>query len=150
MATKPALRIGYMVGTGVDLRQFTVLPSFLVDYYWSKDLSFEVEVGAQWTNSVQFGTKSNDVELLATIGVRYDVYSDTSTKAESKSCAGIAHAPTAAVARRLSQASARMRDMGRFVHKSGLILGHHRRAGSPRPVRNRGLLSFIKTNGCIP
>jgi hypothetical protein len=77
----PRLRLGYMVGTGVDLKQYTVLPSFLVDYYWSKDLSFEVEVGAQWTNTMQSGVKSNDVELLAMIGLRYDFYSDTSTKA---------------------------------------------------------------------
>jgi tetratricopeptide (TPR) repeat protein len=76
----PRLRLGYMVGTGVDLKQYTVLPSFLVDYYWTKDLSLEIEVGAQWTSSMQSGIKSKDTELLATIGLRYDFYSDTSTK----------------------------------------------------------------------
>jgi hypothetical protein len=77
----PRLRLGYTVGTGTDLRQYTVLPSFLVDYYWTKDLSLEFEVGAQWTSSVQSGIRSKDTELLATIGLRYDFYTDTSTKA---------------------------------------------------------------------
>ena len=77
----PRLRLGYTQGTGVDLKQYTVLPSFLVDYYWTKDLSLEVEVGALWTSGVQSGIKSKDVELLATIGLRYDFYSDTTTKA---------------------------------------------------------------------
>jgi hypothetical protein len=77
----PRLRLGYTEGTGVDLKQYTVLPSFLVDYYWTKALSLEVEVGALWTSSVQSGIKSKDTELLATIGLRYDFYSDTSTKA---------------------------------------------------------------------
>ncbi|HKD28951.1 MAG TPA: hypothetical protein VKC66_23975, partial [Xanthobacteraceae bacterium] len=77
----PRLRLGYTQGTGVDLKQYTVLPSFLVDYYWTKDLSLEVEVGALWTSSLQSGIKSKDTELLATIGLRYDFYSDTTTKA---------------------------------------------------------------------
>jgi tetratricopeptide (TPR) repeat protein len=78
----PRLRLGYMVGTGgVDLKQYTVLPSFLVDYYWTKELSFEAEIGAQWTSSIQSGVKSRDTELLATIGLRYDFYADTSAQA---------------------------------------------------------------------
>jgi len=80
----PRLRLGYTVGTGVDLRQYTVLPSFLVDYYWTKDLSLEFEVGAQWTSSVQSGIRSKDTELLATIGLRYDFYTDTTTKPDDK------------------------------------------------------------------
>jgi len=39
----------------------------------------EFEVGAQWTSSVQSGIRSKDTELLATIGLRYDFYSDTTT-----------------------------------------------------------------------
>lgn len=75
----PRLRLGYTVGTGVDLKEYTVLPSFLVDYYWTKDLSLEFEIGAQWTNTMQSGVRSRDTELLATIGLRYDFYSDTKT-----------------------------------------------------------------------
>jgi hypothetical protein len=79
----PRLRLGYTTGTGVDLKEYTVLPSFLVDYYWTKDLNLEFEVGAQYTNSMQAGIRSQDTELLATVGFRYDFYSDT-TKADEK------------------------------------------------------------------
>jgi len=61
-----------------------VLPSFLVDYYWSSDLNFEFEVGAQWTSSLQSGVKSSDVELLATAGVRYSFHTDNASAADDK------------------------------------------------------------------
>ena len=85
----PRIRVGYAVGTGIDLREYTILPSFLVDYYWTKDLNLEFEVGAQWTNTVQNGIKSHDTELLATVGLRYSFYPDTSAKgADDKSKCG--------------------------------------------------------------
>jgi hypothetical protein len=74
----PRLRLGYTVGNGTDLKQYTVLPSFLIDYYWTRDLNLEFEVGAQWTNSVQSGIKTRDTELLATIGLRYSFHADSS------------------------------------------------------------------------
>jgi hypothetical protein len=79
----PRLRLGYEIGIGDDLTQYTVLPSFLVDYYWTKDLNLELEVGAQWTSSAQAGVRTRDTELLATIGLRYSLHadSDTSTNA---------------------------------------------------------------------
>jgi hypothetical protein len=78
----PRLRIGYTRGRGTDLTEYTVLPSLLADYYWTKDLSFEAEVGVQWTSTTQLGIRSRDTEVMATIGLRYDFYSDTSTKAD--------------------------------------------------------------------
>jgi tetratricopeptide (TPR) repeat protein len=75
----PRLRLGYDVGKGTDLKQYTVLPSILIDYYWTRDLNFELEVGAQWTSSVQSGIKTTDTELLATIGLRYSFHVDSST-----------------------------------------------------------------------
>ncbi len=78
----PRLRLGYTEGRGTDLTEYTVLPSLLVDYYWTKDLSFEAEVGVQWMSTTQSGVRSRDTELMATVGVRYDFYSDTSTRAE--------------------------------------------------------------------
>jgi hypothetical protein len=75
----PRLRLGYEVGNGIDLKQYTVLPSFLIDYFWTKNLNFEFEVGAQWTSSVQSGIKTKDTELLATIGLRYSFHTDNST-----------------------------------------------------------------------
>jgi hypothetical protein len=77
----PRLRLGYSRGRGGnDLTEYTVLPSLLVDYYWTKNLSFEAEVGVQWTNTTQLGVRSRDTELLATIGVRYDFYTDSTPK----------------------------------------------------------------------
>jgi len=77
----PRLRLGYAVGTGSDLKQYTALPSLLIDYYWTRDLNFEFEVGAQWTSSVQSGIKTRDTELLATVGLRYSFHADNSANA---------------------------------------------------------------------
>jgi hypothetical protein len=96
----PRLRLGYTVGTGVDLKEYTVLPSFLVDYYWTKDLNLEFEIGAQWTNTMQSGVRSRDTELLATIGLRYDFYSDTKTSDDKNK-------PSTAAAAALCRYSAR-------------------------------------------
>jgi hypothetical protein len=79
----PRLRLGYEVGIGDDLRQYTVLPSFLVDYYWTRDLNLELEVGAQWTSTAQAGVRTRDTELLATIGLRYSFHADGSTSASA-------------------------------------------------------------------
>jgi tetratricopeptide (TPR) repeat protein len=76
----PRLRLGYATGRGSDLTEYTVLPSILVDYYWTKQLSLETEVGVQWTSTTQLGVRNRDTELMATIGVRYDFYSDSTTK----------------------------------------------------------------------
>jgi tetratricopeptide (TPR) repeat protein len=73
----PRLRLGYQVGDRTDLREFTVLPSILFDYYWTTDLSFEVEVGTKWTSREQAGTKEDETELFFTAGFRYDFYADT-------------------------------------------------------------------------
>ncbi len=79
----PRLRFGYARGSnGNDLTEYTVLPSILVDYYWTKQLSLEAEVGVQWTNTTQTGVTSRDTEVMATFGVRYDFYSDSNTKAD--------------------------------------------------------------------
>jgi len=76
----PRLRLGYAKGRGNDLTEYTVLPSILADYYWTKELSFEAEVGVQWTSTTQLGIRNRDTEVMAMIGVRYDFYSDTGTK----------------------------------------------------------------------
>ncbi|QWG24758.1 hypothetical protein KMZ93_07670 [Bradyrhizobium sediminis] len=77
----PRLRLGYARGHhGVDLTEYTVLPSLLLNYFWTRDLSLEFEVGVQWTSAQQYGISSRDTELMATVGLRYDFYSDSSTK----------------------------------------------------------------------
>jgi tetratricopeptide (TPR) repeat protein len=78
----PRLRLGYQVGDGTDLREFTVLPSILFDYFWTRDLSFELEVGAKWTSREQAGARENETEFFVTAGFRYDFYAD-----DQKRCA---------------------------------------------------------------
>jgi TolA-binding protein len=75
----PRLRLGYETGIGADLKQYTVLPSFLIDYYWTPDLNFEAEIGAQWTSSTQAGVKTRDTELMATVGLRYTFQADSAS-----------------------------------------------------------------------
>ena len=89
----PRLRLGYSVYTGTGIRQYTVLPSFLVDYNWNSNLTFEAEVGAQWTHSVQPGNKTSDTEFFATLGFRYTFDLEGGTKAADRS-----KPPTPAVA----------------------------------------------------
>jgi hypothetical protein len=79
----PRLRLGYETGIGNDLKQYTVLPSFLVDYYWSPDLNFEFEVGAQWTTATQAGVRTRDTEFLATVGLRYSFHTDSDARSSA-------------------------------------------------------------------
>jgi hypothetical protein len=79
----PRLRLGYETGIGTDLKQYTVLPSFLIDYYWTPDLNFEAEIGAQWTSSTQAGVKTRDTELMATVGLRYTFQADSASSANA-------------------------------------------------------------------
>jgi hypothetical protein len=67
----PRVRLGYAAGIGIDLKQYTVLPSFLIDYRVTDDLSFEAEIGTQFTSAAQGGFKTKDTELFATVGLRY-------------------------------------------------------------------------------
>jgi hypothetical protein len=48
------------------------MPSVLVDYNFNPNLTFEAEVGTQWTYGIQPGLKTRDTELFATIGFRYN------------------------------------------------------------------------------
>ena len=98
----PRLRLGYAGGRGNDLTEYTVLPSILADYYWTKDLSFEAEIGVQWTSTTQTGIRSRDTEVMATVGVRYDFYSDSSTSTKPDDGKSKFGAPAAAALCRYS------------------------------------------------
>jgi tetratricopeptide (TPR) repeat protein len=71
LAVAPRLRLGYSVDDGSATKQYTVLPSLLVDYHWNDHLTFEAELGTQWTRSVQPTVRTGDFELFGTIGFRY-------------------------------------------------------------------------------
>ncbi len=75
----PRLRVGYRVGDGTDLSEISVLPSVLFNYYWTRDLNFEVEVGANWTQLDQLNTRETTTDVFLTAGFRYDFYADGRT-----------------------------------------------------------------------
>jgi hypothetical protein len=84
----PRLRLGYRAGRGIDLTEYTALPSLLLDYYWTKEFSSEFEIGAERTWTKQDGVRDQNTELFLTLGVRYDFFADDTTKeAGKKKCA---------------------------------------------------------------
>jgi hypothetical protein len=84
----PRLRLGYRTGRGIDLTEYTALPSVLLDYYWTKELSSEFEIGVERTWAKQNGIRDENTELFLTLGLRYDFYADDATKeANTKKCA---------------------------------------------------------------
>jgi tetratricopeptide (TPR) repeat protein len=80
LRVSPRLRLGYRKGDTIDLKEYTVLPSILLDYYWTKDLALEFEVGSKWTSLERLGVKDVTTELFLTAGFRYDFYADDKTK----------------------------------------------------------------------
>jgi hypothetical protein len=83
----PRLRLGYRVGRDADFKEYTVLPSILLDYYWTKELSLEFELGAQRTWNQQSGITDINTELFLTAGIRYDFYADDATRtADKRNC----------------------------------------------------------------
>lgn len=90
LAVSPRLRLGYRTGTHTDLKELTILPSFLVIYLWSKELSMEAEVGYRFTDSTLNQVKSAARDLFATITLRRDFGVDgisTRCRASTVSCA---------------------------------------------------------------
>ncbi|HEY2527865.1 MAG TPA: hypothetical protein VGJ20_07935 [Xanthobacteraceae bacterium] len=82
LMVSPRLRLGYELysagaimnnglPTATNVVQYTVMPEILVDYNYTPNLTFEADVGAQWTYALQPGLKTSDVELFTTIGFRY-------------------------------------------------------------------------------
>jgi tetratricopeptide (TPR) repeat protein len=98
----PRLRLGYEIDNGTGLKQYTLLPSFLVDYQLTRDLNFEFEVGAEWTSAVQPRIRTSDIELLVTIGLRYSFYVDGSASANAADDKGKPATPAAAAMCRYS------------------------------------------------
>ena len=84
----PRLRLGYRAGENTDLTEISVLPSILFNYYWTRDLNFELEVGTNWTQLDQHNTWETTTDLFLTAGLKYDFYADGRTKRErpSPSC----------------------------------------------------------------
>lgn len=82
LKVSPRLRLGYRLGDGTDLEEISVLPSVLFNYYWTRDLNFELEAGTNWTQLDQNHTRETTTDLFVTAGVRYDFYADGRTPAK--------------------------------------------------------------------
>lgn len=80
----PRLMLGYRTGDETDLVEYTVLPSILLNYYITRDLSLEMEVGAQWTETKQNGITENTTDLFFTVGYRYDFYADGQVSTQAR------------------------------------------------------------------
>lgn len=72
----PRLRLGYRTGDGVNLTEYSVMPTLLLNYYLTRDFSLEMEGGANWTQLEQGGARDTTTELFVTAGFRYDFYAD--------------------------------------------------------------------------
>lgn len=74
----PRLRLGYLTGKdALDLTEYTVQPSILLDYAITRDWHFETEVGTNWTHRTSGTATENNTELFITAGYRYDFYADS-------------------------------------------------------------------------
>jgi hypothetical protein len=85
LMVSPRLRLGYNVFGGnnpnfsaVNTRQYTVMPSILIDYNITPSLQFETEIGTQWTYSTLPNMRTTDTEIFGTIGFRYTFDLDAS------------------------------------------------------------------------
>lgn len=89
LSVSPRLRLGYRTGVNSDLRETTILPSFLVNYLWSKELSFETEIGYKYMDGSLAGVRSVTRDLFATVGVRRDFGAEglTNCRGAAVSCA---------------------------------------------------------------
>lgn len=75
----PRLRLGLLEGKGLDLTEYTVQPSLLVDYKITDNWHFETEVGATWSERHTGSVEEQSTDLFITAGYRFDFYADGKT-----------------------------------------------------------------------
>jgi hypothetical protein len=74
MRISPRLLATYREGKTFDMEEYSVLPSFLLAYFFTKDLDLELEVGTRMTWQNQAEVETHDTEVFITAGLRYDFY----------------------------------------------------------------------------
>jgi len=79
----PRLRLGYREGRNAPLKETTVLPSLLFDYFITKNLAIEAEIATKWINTTAGTIQGNTRDLFFTLGLRSDFSSEG-----VESCAG--------------------------------------------------------------
>ena len=76
----PRLRFTYQTSDVNDLTDFAVIPSAIINYYLTKNLSLEFEAGAKFVTREQGLTTDEETEVFFTLGYRYDFYADGRSK----------------------------------------------------------------------
>jgi hypothetical protein len=74
LRVSPRVLLSYQEGKDTSLEEYTVLPSLLLDYFWTKDLNLELEVGTRFTWRQEDQIDTRDTEFFITAGFRYDFY----------------------------------------------------------------------------
>ena len=73
----PRLRVGLREGRATAVRDITILPSMLMDYYIAKNLAIETEIGAKWIDSKdRTGVRSTTNGLFIALGLRSEFSTD--------------------------------------------------------------------------
>lgn len=72
----PILRLGYAEFKDDGRGEYQILPSVRTSYYFSNDLSLEVELGKKWLERETLHGTESETELTVLTGIRYDFSSD--------------------------------------------------------------------------
>ncbi len=72
----PRVRFSYQYSNVNDMTEFAFMPSTVLNYYVTKDLSLEFELGGRFSKREQAGTTDRENEIYFTLGYRYDFYAE--------------------------------------------------------------------------
>ena len=72
LRVSPRLRLSYRENKFDDLTEYAVQPSLRFNYFWKRNLSFEVEAGGQWSDRSQDTITDEELEYFLIAGWRYD------------------------------------------------------------------------------
>ncbi len=72
----PRLRLGYREGRNAPLRETTILPSLLFDYFITRNFAIEAEIATKWIETAAQNFRGQTRDTSFTLGLRADFGSD--------------------------------------------------------------------------
>lgn len=66
------MRLDYRQNKDDDGKAVSAIPSIRFNYLWSRDIQFELEVGADWTRTTTNGVDDTTMGYLILVGHRID------------------------------------------------------------------------------
>jgi hypothetical protein len=69
---RPRLRFGYLEGTDLDLTEYSIQPSVLIDYEVHRNVHLELEAGADWRQRKTGAIEEETTDFFFTVGYRID------------------------------------------------------------------------------